>query len=460
MDSDFLSGTLREVARRHRIPGAQLSLYRDGELHEACHGVERVGGGAPVTTRSRFAYGSVSKVFTAALALQLVEDGDLDLDEPITAALGSTAVPPGHPMRSVTMRRLLSHTAGLVSDHEGEPLRSSSLRRYFESVLHVDPVGPPGAAFSYSNTGYAVAAYVVEVLSGQSWWDSLEAYLAKPAGLDLSFVHDPRMRTTGCTTVSGHAVDPRTGRAEPVDFYVESTLVAAGGVAGSATDLVAFGRAFLPEADAAEDCVVAGPEVLAEMGRPVPAADPFGLAAGWGAGWGLFPAGGGASGDPGGPLWLGHDGTLDGGSCNVRVNPSTGTALAFTTNSTTGLAAWEDLADALDDAGLRVGRYRQPAPSSLPYRAGERLTGEYVNGDLGIRVSPGRGGSLRFDVRNGLSGVLTVGSDLTFSVRTADRDEVVFSGRFLASRGSGPVDLMQYNGRTLCRSEALVRHVA
>ncbi|PLW72537.1 serine hydrolase, partial [Streptomyces sp. DJ] len=187
---------------------------------------------------------------------------------------------------------------------------------------------------------------------------------------------------------------------------------------------------------------------------------PFGLAAGWGAGWGLFPAGGGASGDPGGPLWLGHDGTLDGGSCNVRVNPSTGTALAFTTNSTTGLAAWEDLADALDDAGLRVGRYRQPAPSSLPYRAGERLTGEYVNGDLGIRVSPGRGGSLRFDVRNGLSGVLTVGSDLTFSVRTADRDEVVFSGRFLASRGSGPVDLMQYNGRTLCRSEALVRHVA
>ncbi|MFJ8663639.1 serine hydrolase domain-containing protein [Streptomyces sp. NPDC093795] len=458
MDVDVLSDTVHGLIREHRIPGAQLSLYRDGTLREVCAGVERIGSDALVSPRSRFAYGSVSKVFTAALVMQLVEEGEAELDAPVTELLagvaGHTRVAVDHPMRRVTLRQLLSHTAGLVSDHEGAPLRSPSLRRYFESVVREGHFGVPGSTFSYSNTGYAVAAYVIEVLTGQSWWDSMESYVARPAGLDLAFVEDPRTGRVPGATVSGHAVDARTGRAEPVDFYCESTLAAAGGIAGSATDLVRFGRAFLGEGHEALDADIADPEALAAMGCAVPAADPFGLAAGWGAGWGLYPGGD--------VLWLGHDGTLDGGSCNVRVDPASGTALAFTTNSTTGLAAWLDLVGELHRTlGLRVGHYEQPAPAGRPYHEAAALTGEFVNGELAIRVShESTGGTLRMDADSGVSGVLSIGSDLVFSVRAEDRDDVLFSGRFLSSGKGRPADLMQYNGRTLRRAGAASRQAA
>ncbi|MCP9956908.1 MULTISPECIES: serine hydrolase domain-containing protein [Streptomyces] len=450
MDVGVLSGMVNELIRDHRIPGAQLSVYSDGTLWEVCTGVERIGSDVPVSVKSRFAYGSVSKIFTAALVMQLVEEGEVELDTPVMEVLadvaGHTAVPADHPMHQVTLRQLLSHTAGLVSDYEGAPLRSPSLRRYFESVVRDGHFGVPGTAFSYSNTGYAVAAYVVEALTGQSWWDSLESYLAHPTGLDLAFVEDPRPGRGPGATVSGHAVNARTGRTEPVDFYCESTLAAAGGIAGSATDLVRFGRAFLGEGHEALDADIADPDVLAVMGHAVPAAEPFGLAAGWGAGWGLYPAGE--------SLWLGHDGTLDGGSCNVRVDQASGTALAFTTNSTTGLAAWFDLVGELDRTfGLRVGHYEQPAPAGRPCDEAAALAGEFVNGELAIRVShEGDGGRLRLDADNGVSGVLTVGSDLIFSVRAADQGDVLFSGRFLSSGKGRPADLMQYNGRTLRRA--------
>ena len=453
MDVRVLSSMLDELAREHRIPGAQLCLHQGGKTYSLCTGVERLGTDVLVTPRSRFAYGSVSKVFTAALVMQLVEEGEAGLDAPVTSFLSGHAMSPGHPMWSVTLRQLLSHTAGLVSDHEGPPLRSPSLRRYFDSVLRAGHFGAPGSAFSYSNTGYAVAAYAIEVLTGQSWWDSVESYLARPTGLDLAFVRDPRLGAARPAVVSGHAVAASSGKAVPVDFYVESTLVPAGGIAGSAMDLVRFGRCFLGEGRADLEADIAAPEILAEMGHSVPGADPFGIAAGWGAGWGLFPADG--------TFWLGHDGTLDGGSCSVRVSPDSGTALALTTNATTGLAAWEDLVAELDRSfDLRIGHYQQPAPNRSPYDSAARLAGTFVNGDLDIQVSLADGDTLRFDACNGISGQLAVGSDLTFAVSAPDQGDPLFSGRFVSSVPGGPVDLMQYNGRTLFKDSSRALRVA
>ncbi|RCV52790.1 serine hydrolase domain-containing protein [Marinitenerispora sediminis] len=451
MDRGHVADVLAKLACRHRVPGAQLAIYREGERFELCHGVERVESPEPVSPRSRFAFGSVSKVFTAALAMQLVEEGELDLDRPIGEHLGARRIAPHHPLAAATARQLLSHTAGLVSDHAGEPLRGTSLRRHFDSVLRQEPVGAPGTAFSYSNTGYAVAAHLVEVLTGLDWWEALEGYLAAPTGLRLAFVYDARRPGARPATVSGHTVEARTGRVAPVDFHVEPTLAAAGGLAGGAGDLVDFARAFMTEDDAALAADIAAPEVLAEMARAVPAAVPFGLADGWGAGWGRYRAGD--------TVWLGHDGTLDGGTCNVRVHPAGRTAVALTTNATSGLAMWEDLVVELHNAGLRVGHYHQPVPSGRPPCAVERFAGAYANGDIAVRVAPDARGGLRFDVSNGFSGALTVGADLAFTVRPAAADGgdaapgTAFTGRFLPGA-------LQYNGRTLRRAGAAVRRAA
>src|SRR2546429_9894542 len=87
MNMGDLAGLLRELAARDRIPGAQLALYADGETLLAETGFERHGGAARVSHQSAFPFGSVTKVFTATVVLQLVSGGDLELDEPLGAYL-------------------------------------------------------------------------------------------------------------------------------------------------------------------------------------------------------------------------------------------------------------------------------------------------------------------------------------------------------------------------------------
>ncbi|GAA4898060.1 serine hydrolase domain-containing protein [Streptomonospora salina] len=437
-----------DLARNSLVPGAQFSLYHGGELHEFVAGVERAGTGRPVTPRSRFAYGSVSKIFTAALVMQLVEDGDVDLDIPVDTYLPE--LPADRPAPAPTARQLLSHTAGLVSDHDDGPVRATSLRRQAASLLERAPVAAPGTAFSYSNGAYSLAAYLVEVVTGQDWWETLESHLALPAGLDLAFVYDARDPGSVPATGSGHAVDTASGTIEPVEFTVEPALAPAGGLAGSATDLVGFGRAFMGPEDAALDTDIADPRVLHEMGRTVSAAAPYGLADGWGAGWALHLASD--------RLWYGHDGTLDGGTCNLRVDPEGGTALALTTNGTSGLRFWEDLVAGLRELGLDVGHYQQPTPrgrAQAPAReAGtDGIVGRYVNGDLMADVAPDDSGGFQFRLSNGFSGPMIITSDLQFSVTMDDLGGMSFSGRFLRDpQEPGSIASMQYNGRALRRT--------
>lgn len=67
-----------QLATHNHVPGAQFTLYHDGRLLELVAGVEHIHRRTPVTSRSRFALGSVSKVITAAAVMQLLEDGDVD----------------------------------------------------------------------------------------------------------------------------------------------------------------------------------------------------------------------------------------------------------------------------------------------------------------------------------------------------------------------------------------------
>lgn len=441
-----LSRLFDELTGRYLVPGAQLTFYHDGQSHEFVTGVERSGGGRPVTASSRFALGSVSKLFTAALVMQLVEDGDIDLDRPLSEPVPSTAWG-GHDLaRAITPRQLLSHTAGLVSDHDEGDLKAASLRRQARSVLGKGSISEPGATFSYSNGAYSLAAYLVEAVTGQVWWDALESFLMVPTGLGVGFLHDARDPRAVTEVVSGHTVDLGSGTVLPVDFFIEPALTPAGGLAGSATDLVDFGRAFMDPDHAALAVDIADPDVLHEMGAAVDAADPFGLADGWGAGWALHRS----SDDR---VWYGHDGTLDGGTCNLRVDPEGGTALALTTNGTTGLQLWEGLLVGFREAGIDIGHYRQavsPAPHAAPHR---EITGRYANGELVLDITRTSTGEYSINLSNGAFGQLQPAADLHFLATMSTLSGMAFSGRFLCDPlDSEAIIGLQYNGRTLLRT--------
>jgi len=119
-----LPARLARLARDHRVPGAQLAVHHAGETVTAETGEEKYAVGEPVTRRSAFPLGSLTKPFTATLVMTLAACGDIDLDAPLAEYVPEVGTGRGTGPR-MTVRRLLSHTSGLASnideggDHSG-----------------------------------------------------------------------------------------------------------------------------------------------------------------------------------------------------------------------------------------------------------------------------------------------------------------------------------------------------
>ena len=141
--------------------------------------------GIPNTTETKFRIASLTKQFTAALVLQLVEDGQIDLDAPISTYL------PDYPSAQadrVTVHHLLSHTGG-VPEHTGRPDMGEIMRRAYapEDFLALFAELPldfePGSAFRYSNSGYYLLGVIVERVTGETFAVALRDRLLAPLGL-------------------------------------------------------------------------------------------------------------------------------------------------------------------------------------------------------------------------------------------------------------------------------------
>ena len=145
------------LARRYGVPGAQLAIARRGATVAFELGELEYRGGRPVTRDSAFPIGSITKTVTAAVAIALVADGDLELDAPVgefVPALDGLG-------DDVTLRRLLSHTAGLSGGPDSADVGAAS-----PLPLPRRPPRRPGpargAAFTYSNVGYVIVGALIE----------------------------------------------------------------------------------------------------------------------------------------------------------------------------------------------------------------------------------------------------------------------------------------------------------
>ena len=140
----------------------------------------------PNTPSTKFRIGSVTKQFTAALILQLVEEGALRLDETVSEILPSYPTPQGE---MITSHHLLTHSAGLPSytgfadfekNHMRTPYAPDSLVAVFAGM---DLEFEPGTQFSYSNSGYFLLGAIIEEVTGQPYDDVLRQRLLDPLGL-------------------------------------------------------------------------------------------------------------------------------------------------------------------------------------------------------------------------------------------------------------------------------------
>ena len=261
----FVAGFLEAELRERRIPGAVFVLVRGDRVALARgYGVANVESGAPVDPeRTLFRVASVSKLFTATAALQLVEQGRIGLDDDVNQHLRSLRVPDafGEPVR---VRHLLTHTAGFDDRFIGiaalgadppETLRAHLARRLPKRAF------PPGRSASYSNYGMALLGLLVEDVGGRPFEQAVEAGVLQPLGMTRSsFRPDAALRADLAT---GYV---RWGDTLRPLAYDAGLLAPAGNLAATGADMARFLRAQL-RGGALGGARVLRRETLAEMQR-------------------------------------------------------------------------------------------------------------------------------------------------------------------------------------------------
>ncbi|CAL9516038.1 Tyrocidine synthase 3 [Streptomyces sp. enrichment culture] len=202
------------VMADHNVPGLALAVIRDGDVAAVeGHGVLAAGGDTPVTERTLFQVGSISKHVTALAVLRLADAGVVDLDADIARYLTSWRLDddPAAPGR-VTLRHLLGHRAGLarhrsVGFRPGAPL--PALLDLLEgrppvSTPRVRRELPPGEVFRKSSTHYWVLQQILEDVTGEAFEPLMRRLVLDPLGLaDTSFDQD-HPHTAGLPVALGH----------------------------------------------------------------------------------------------------------------------------------------------------------------------------------------------------------------------------------------------------------------
>ncbi|KAA1024960.1 beta-lactamase family protein [Pseudonocardia sp. EV170527-09] len=315
----WLDGLVPAALDRSGIAGAAVTVVRDGQVL-AARGYGSAGPGRPVDpARTLFRVGSVSKVATAVAVLQLADRGLVDLDADVRRHLDIDVPMPRGP---VTLRNLLSHTAGfeeqirgLIRNGPGGP----SLREF----LATDPpeqVSAPGTVPSYSNYGYGLVGHVVERVTGEPFERYVQREVLDRAGMTTATFDQPLPAAAAAAMSDGHtSVD-----APPMPFEFVSPAPA-GSLSASATDMGRFASALL---GAPGSTPLLSPAAWALMQRPALGPDTLGaLADGPRMALGLFDE------SRNGHLVLGHGGDTQWFHSHLQLYPAERIGVFVTTNS-------------------------------------------------------------------------------------------------------------------------------
>lgn len=225
-------------------PGAAVIVTEGGKtVYERGRGLANVETKTPITPDTVFRIGSITKQFSASVLLQLIHEGKLSLDDPLSKFL------PNYPQpgASATVRELLSHTSGIQSytDIPGWMVEANTNRRYTTQQL-IDvfkdkpQVTKPGETWAYNNSGYILVGAVIEKVTGKPWYQAVHDRIAVPLHLSKLRYGVEESKTPNMAV--GYAIgdDGKAGAAPKIDMSVPG---AAGALIGTVGDLATWANA-------------------------------------------------------------------------------------------------------------------------------------------------------------------------------------------------------------------------
>lgn len=234
---------LREHLDRSSIPGASYAIIDGGRIvYMNAFGVAGPGG-RPMTPQTPLYIGSVGKTFTALAIRQLVNTGRLELNLPVVVYLPDFTLADQGAAQRITIRQLLDHTSGLGNQDGNDPafyVPAATNADLVRLMAGYQPNRPVGSSFEYSNLNYIVLGRVIEVVSGMSFADYVEANIFAPLDMDHSYAEEEPAVRDGLSAGYRYFF----GLPVAVDLEEPAGAVAAGFLMSSAEDMAHYLVAF------------------------------------------------------------------------------------------------------------------------------------------------------------------------------------------------------------------------
>jgi CubicO group peptidase (beta-lactamase class C family) len=181
---DSLDLYIKNVMKDRGIPGMQLAVIRHGKLEKLTHyGLASIQDSLPVNDQTIFSINSITKAFVGVAVMQLVEEGKLELNAPISRYLDSLPVA----WRPVTIRQLMSHISGLPNMMAGDKMiREGEEDTAWKEIIAQPMDSKPGTRFSYCQTNYLLIGKVIERLGKKPYMQFIKDRQLAMAGMSLT----------------------------------------------------------------------------------------------------------------------------------------------------------------------------------------------------------------------------------------------------------------------------------
>lgn len=322
---------LADIARRHHVPGIVAGvLHYDtntglSQRFVANTGLTSLSTGIENTADTICQIGSITKVVTGTMIMQLRDEGKLDLDTPVTDILPDLKLADVEASR-ITIHQLLTHTSGIDGDVFTDTGRGdNAVEIYVDKLAEVHSLFAPGEGWSYSNSGWVLLGRVIEVLDGCTWDEAVQQRISQRLGLQqfLTLPEQVMMHRNQ----QGHvrAANDTQWRLAPVTSLPRS-VGPAGIITSSVDDLLSFAGSFLAGGKGSNGQPLLSEDAVRMMTETQVTLDPGAavMVPRWGLGWMLNDW-------EGHPVYA-HGGTTIGNKAWLEVLPEDGIALVVFCN--------------------------------------------------------------------------------------------------------------------------------
>jgi CubicO group peptidase (beta-lactamase class C family) len=382
---------LHEFAIDAHVHGATLGIWVDGTEILTAHGVVSAATQVSTTVDTLFQIGSITKVWTATMIMQLVEEGRLSLDMSVSEVLPGQRIGTNDVSYAVTVRHLLTHTSGLDGDIFTDTGRGDDcVEVYVDRLASAPQIFDPGAAYSYCNTGFVILGRIIEVLDRRMWDASLRHRLIEPLGLaeTVTLAEEAILHRAAV----GHRERPH--ETVPVASWCLSRSIGpAGLIKASARDVLTFARLHLDGGVGRDGTRLLSQSSVIAMQQPqrdIPTIDDRGDAVGLT--WWLQ--------DWDGHRVFGHHGSTMGQQAYLRIDGESQLAVCLLTNAADSEALYQPLvAEVFQEyAGVMMPTTTRPTPGPINVdlarhagryeRTSERFDATIRDGQLHLLVTP------------------------------------------------------------------------